>query len=375
MNLTDYKKLFFKSEKLHLNNAGLSPIMKPAQDEINYWAKRFYEDGYYSDHDYMARVDWTRQQIASLVDCEKDQIAFFSSCAGGISQFAFGINLQPDDEIILFDQEYSSNLYPWQQACKRHDAKLVIVNSSVEKPVLVDDLIANITAKTKIIAISYVQFQTGILMDLEKLSRTCNEKGILLFVDSMQGLGIHDISFKKLNLAGLVGGSHKWLNAAVGVGFLVLRHDLIAKLDPVSVGSGTYGTCDDPSDFMCAPKKDASRFEPGAKQVLEICSLGCSIEMIQKVGTKTLREEAFRLASLLKSEIKKLNFKVHENFDQKPTQFINFLKDKEDPKKLQKQLENQGVNLPVRGPGVRVTPHAFNTDEDIGRFIDLLKKF
>lgn len=230
MTLAEYKKLFFKSDKLHLNNAGLSPMLKPAQDEINYWAKRFYEDGYYSDHDYMARVDWTRQQIANLVDCDKQEIAFFQSCAGGISQFAFGIDLKKDDEIILFDQEYPSNLYPWQQACKRREAKLVMIDSSPETPVSVESVIKSITDKTRIIAVSYVQYQTGILMDLEKLSEICKQKNILFFVDAIQGLGIHPLSFKKLSIDGLVGGSYKWLNSAVGVAFLVLKKRIDSKI-------------------------------------------------------------------------------------------------------------------------------------------------
>lgn len=374
MKLADYKKLFFKSEKLHLNNAGLSPMMKPALDEVNYWAKRFHEDGYYSDHDYMARVDWTRQQIVNFVDCDKDQVAFFSSCSGGISQFAFGIGLRKDDEVILFDQEYSSNLYPWQQACKKADANLVVVQSFLDKSMLVDHLISKITSKTKVITISQVQYQTGILMDLEKLSEVCREKNIHLFVDAIQGLGIHPISFRKLELAGLVGGSFKWLNGPVGVGFLVLKKELVQTLPPLSIGSGTFGSCDDPSDLECSPKRDASRFEPGSKQVLEICALGRCIETVQQVGVETLKAEAFRLAEVLKSEIRNLKFKVHENADGKPTQFINFQGD-QPAKVIQKFLIENEVHVPVRGPGVRVTPHAFNSEEDIASFIRILKKF
>lgn len=374
MTLSEYKKLFFKSDRLHLNNAGLSPIMKPAQEEINYWANRFYEDGYYSDHDYMARVDWTRQQIAKLVDCDKEEIAFFPSCAGGISQFAFGINLKAAEEVILFDQEYSSNLYPWQQACKKAGAKLIVVDSDVKASVQVDDLIAVITSKTKVIAISYVQFQTGIVMDLEKLSKICQQKGILLFVDAMQAIGLHPISFKNLKLDGLVCGSHKWLNAAVGVAFLIVKKDLVLRLDPIAIGSGTYGTCDDPSDFACEPKRDASRFEPGAKQVLEICSMGRSIEVVQQVGIEVLRIETYRLSAILKEQIKKLGFEVHENFDNKPTQFINFSSGPQ-AKALQKYLFDHGVHLPLRGPGVRATPHALNSEDDLNKFVKILAGF
>lgn len=373
MNLKEYKELFFRSEKLHLNNAGLSPIMKPAQEEINFWAKRFFEEGYYSDHDYMARVDWTRQQISKLVDCGKDEIAFFQSCAGGISQFAFGIDLKKDDEIILFDQEYSSNLYPWQQACKRAEAQLVVVDLDVVKLVTAEMLIAKITKKTKVIAVSAVQYQMGAMIDLEKVSAACQQNGVLLFVDAMQSLGMHTLSFKKLKIDGLVCGSHKWLNGPVGVAFLVLKKELIQKIQPLSIGSGTYGTCDDPSDFACEPKVDASKFEAGSKQVLEICALGRSIEVTMQIGVDSLRAEAFSLAEHLRYEIKRLNFKVFAYAEQ-PNQFVNFSTEKGN-KELQKFLFNHGVHVPLRGPGVRVTPHAFNTAEDIDKFITILRSF
>ena len=116
MTLSDYKKLFYQGPTVHLNHGGLSPISLPVHEEITYWSKRFFEDGYHSDADYKKRMEWSRLQVASLIDCETDEVAFFQSCAWGISQFAFGIELTEKDEVLIFDQEYSSNLYPWQAA-------------------------------------------------------------------------------------------------------------------------------------------------------------------------------------------------------------------------------------------------------------------
>lgn len=380
MTLAEYKKLFFQSGRLHFNNAGLSPVMKPSHDEVNYWIKRFYEEGYYSDHDYMNRVAWARQQIAGFVDCDAAEISFYQSCAWGISQFAFGIGLQKNDEVILFDQEYASNLYPWQQACKRAGASLKVLDSNDDNSVFAEQIIAAITESTKVIAVSFVQFQTGAMLDLQKISQICQSKNILFFVDAIQGVGVHPISFKKLNIDGLVCGSHKWLNAPVGASFLVTKKELIAKLQPIAIGSGTYGTCDDPSDFTCVPKMDATKFEAGSKQVLEICAMARSIEVIQDVGVDVIRAEIFRLADILRTEITKVGFKVYSHTNQSK-QFIAFSKDlpeverSVENKKLQKYLKANGVDLPIRGPGVRITPHALNTDEDVFRFVEILKAY
>lgn len=374
MILADYKKLFYRENIIHFNHGGLSPISKPVHDEINYWAQRFYQEGYHSDADYKSRMEWSRRQVAQLIDCETDEIAFFQSCAWGISQFAFGIDLKENDEVLIFDQEYSSNLYPWQAACRSKKAHLILVDSGKHLSIDANLLISKITAKTKVISVSWVQYQTGAMVDLEILSAACKQKNILLFVDATQALGIHQISFKNLALDGLACGSHKWLNAPVGVGFLALKKELIQNMKPIGIGALTYGECDDPSELECIPKLNATKFEPGARQVLEITGLGKSIEQIITVGCENLKQEAFRIAALIRERLLELDYSIfspHKNLND--SQFICFSDKKIDKKLTQKFLYEQGIRLPLRGEGLRLTPHAINLESEVDYLIDALK--
>ncbi len=374
MKLADYKKLFLHGKHIHLNNAGLSPISLPVRQEIDYWSNRFHEDGFHSDKDYKLRMEWSRGQVAKLIDCDAGEVAFFQSCAWGITQFAFGINLKKGDEVLIFEQEYSSNLYPWQAACKKAEANLKILNSESDLQVPLEIIVRNITSRTKVITVSSVQYQTGAVFDLEALSLLCQQKNILLFVDATQSVGIHAISFKKLSLAGLACSSHKWLNAPVGVGFLAVEKELITSMQPIGIGAQTYGDCDDPSALECAPKLNALKFEAGALQVLEINALGKSVELINQVGTETLKKEAFRFADLIRTEIEKLGLKMFSPFKKaNESQFINFTALK-DNKALQKYFHSADIHLPIRGPGIRVSPHGINTDDEIQKFIEILKK-
>lgn len=374
MTLAEYKSLFFRGKHIHLNNAGLSPISLPVQQEINTWAKRFYEDGYYSDSDYHQRVLWSRHQVAKLIDCDPNEIAFFQSCAWAISQFAFGIDLKKDDEVMLFDQEYSSNLYPWQAACKNAQAKLIILESGPNLQVSLDQIEKRITKKTKVISVSWVEYQTGAMLEMTSLAQLCQEKNILLFVDATQALGIHSLSFKNLGIDGLACGSHKWLNSPVGVGFLAIKKELAIKMKPIGVGANTYGECDDPGALECFPKLTALKFEAGAKQVLEITALGKAIEIILQVGSEVLKKEAFRFASLIRSAAEDVGFKIHSPFQKSnESQFINITGPREN-KILQKYFFDAEFHFPIRGPGVRISPHALNTDEEVSVFIKVLKK-
>jgi cysteine desulfurase/selenocysteine lyase len=360
-----YKAEFYKAgNKLHLNNAGLAPISKSARDKIHYWGERFYQEGFYTDLDYIKDVQHSRTSLSKLIGCNSDEIAFFQSTAGAISQLCFHFPLSSSDEVLTWDQEYASNLYPWQEACKRSGAHLIIVPSGDNLITPVDLIIEKITLKTKVIAISWVQFLTGSMTDILALSKITKEKNIFLFVDVMQGLGLHPFNMKEWGVDAVAGGSHKWLTSPVGVGFLALDMKHMSKIKPHNVGAYTFGTCDDPTDLTCTPKRDAMKFEAGSKQVLEITALGASIDLILKTEVSVIEKEVLRLSNNLYKGLLNLEYEVHYN----NSSIVNFLPRTESALKL----AAIPCNFALRGPGIRLSPHAFNTDLDIEKVLKAL---
>lgn len=365
--IQDFKNAF-SHQKIHLNNAGLAPISRPARDKILYWGNRFYEEGFYTDQDYMNDVLFSRQKLAELIGTTKEEIAFFQSTASAVSQVCFHYPLEKNDEVIMWDQEYASHLYPWQEACKRSGAKLVLVSSEDNLNTPYERILSAVTEKTKVVAISWVQFQTGAITNLEKLGSELKKRNIFFMVDAIQGLGIFPMKMKEWGISAVVGGSHKWLVSPVGVGFLALDMTYIPKIKPHNVGAYTFGTCDDPTDLFCEPKRDALKFEAGSKQVLEITALGASINFILETGVEKIECEVLRLAKLLRLELEQKGFIIHSPYslENHRSSIVNFQK----PGLENKQL---ALKLPclyaLRGPGVRLSAHAFNTDEEIRQVI------
>ncbi len=364
-SLLEFKKSFTSDHtRLHLNNAGLSIISSPARDKIHYWADRFFAEGFYTDRDYMQDVDHTRSSLAQLIGCHKNEISFYTSTAYAISQLCFQFPLQKDDEVLMWDIEYSSNLYPWIEAAKRNQAKVVFAHSN-NFQVETDSLINSITDKTKVIAISWLQFQTGTKTQLEKVSDVCKKQNIFFFVDIMQGLGLHPFDMKKLGIDACAGGSHKWLVSPVGVGFLALDQKHINMIRPHNIGSSTYGTCDDPSDLTCLPKTDSTKFEAGSKQILEITALGASIDLILKTKVEVIEKEVLRLSSKLNQGLLDLGFEsINLN-----TSIVNFIPRSD----TEKRLHDIPCLFAKRGMGFRLSPHAHNTDLDIEKVLRSLK--
>lgn len=366
-----FKDSFYQgSERIHLNNGGLAPISKQARDKVLYWGNRFYEEGFYTDLDYMNDVLHSRQSLAKLIGCDHTEIAFFQSTAGGVSQLAMQFPLNAGDEVIMWAEEYGSHLYPWQEACKRKNANLVLVSSEKNLATPYEKIVEKITDKTKIIAVSWVQFLTGARTDIEALGKVTKEKGIFLFVDIIQGLGLHHFDMKKWGVDAVAGGSHKWLFSPVGVGYLAIDQKHIGKIKPHNVGSYTFGTCDDPTSLECIPKLDASKFEAGSKQVLEITALGASVDLILETGVSHIETETIRLAKMLRLGLEQKGYEVHSPYELKnhQTPMVNFI-----PKATTvESLRAIPCNFAIRGPGVRLSPAAFTTDEVIGRVLSVL---
>lgn len=369
--IKNFKDAFSTQTKLiHLNNGGLAPINKFARDRIHYWSDRFYEEGFFTDLDYVDDIKMSRVHLAKLIGCDSTEIAYFQSTASAVSQFAFQYPLDEGDEVITWAEEYGSHLFPWREACKRKKANLILVQSGENLSTPINLIIEKITPKTKIIAVSWVQFLTGARTDLESLSKITKEKNIFLFVDVIQGLGLHPFDMKKWGVDAVVGGCHKWLFSPIGVGFLALDQKHMQKIKPHNVGAYTFGTCDDPTDSVCEPKLDALKFEAGSKQVLEITALGASVKFINEITVPVIEKETLRLASLLRTGLEKKNYKVHSPYELSNhiTAMVNFI-----PKdNTLEALRSINCNFAIRGPGVRLSPAGFTTDAILEKVLSVL---
>lgn len=373
--LAEFQSQFARrADLIHLNNAGLAPISRVARDKIQYWAERYYQEGFWTDADYMADVLSSRHSLASLIGCQWDEVAWYQSAAGAINQFAFSIGLKPSDQVVMWDQEYSSHLYPWKEACDQAGAELKVLKSEKNLATPTEKYLEALTEKTKVAAFSWVQFSSGARMDVEAVIKECKKRGILVFVDIAQGLGVHPCKIWQWGADAVAGGAHKWLVSAVGVGYLALRKDLALRMKPRVIGAYTYGTCDDPSDFACEPKRDATKFEPGSKQVLEITALGASCKMIHDIGVEVIEAEAVRLAQTLRLGLEAKGYQLLNPFGlEAVSPMINFLPARsEDMEKVTKLLDSHKINYARRGGGIRLSTHAFNTDLEIAKVLNLL---
>jgi selenocysteine lyase/cysteine desulfurase len=280
------------------------------------------------------------------------------------------MSLRPGDEILLWDQEYPSHLYPWKTAADRSGAVLKLVRSGPIFSTPVEQLLESITPQTKVISISWVQFQSGAVTELAPLVEQVRKKGdIWIVLDVIQGVGQFPFDFEKSGVDAICGGSHKWLTSPVGVGYLAIRPERVQALRPIQIGAYTYGTCEDPADLACIPKTDALKFEAGSKQVLEILALGASVKLMHQTGMDVISSEAYRLAEILRNGLTERGYEILNSNGPKSRGAIVTFKARD---KTELILKDHKVSYAIRGGGIRLSPHAWNRDEHIERVLKWL---
>ncbi|MDP2344631.1 MAG: aminotransferase class V-fold PLP-dependent enzyme [Deltaproteobacteria bacterium] len=352
---------------VHLNNAGVAPMSARSEKAMIDLAALMRE-GSHGVPRLLQRYEAARETVGRLVGCEAADVAFFQTCASAISQVAFGFPLGKGDNIVLLDQEYPSNYYPWHRAAERAGADVVVVPSGPDFTVDHDALIAAITSKTAVVAVSFVQFSTGAIVDLPRVVEAAHKAGAIVVVDAIQGLGMVPFSMADLGVDAVCGGSHKWLLGPLGHGFLALSPALRAHLTPILQGAISYGTPDDVVDPVRPLRSDIRRFEPGAPHALGAVPLAASIELLLGIGVELLNKEANAISDHVVDEALRRGFTVRPRSKSPIVVFVP----PGDLKEHAMRLREEGISLAVRGGGLRVSPHAFNSRDDVARLFSAL---
>lgn len=372
MSLERFRASFAPVDHLALNAAGIARCSLPAVEAIQHVASLMTGGGAAFSEE-LGIHEAARTSLAKLVGVESEQLSMFHTCAAAISQVALGFPLREGDEVLTWDQEYPSNAYPWHAAAKRAGARVHVVASEPNLDVDSEKLIAAIGPKTRVVAISWVQFQTGAMTDLKAVSEACRKVGAWLVVDAAQGLGVLPFDLKELGVDVVCGATHKWLCGPVGHGFAAFADGRRDEIAPLSQGAITYGTPDEPTDPSREPRRDPRRFEPGNPLMLGAAGAGAAAELAMSCGVETLLAEALRLADKLADGLRARGCEVLGRREGQLRSPIVTFRPRGDVRRMYRALDEAKVSYAPRAGGVRFSPHAYNTDDEIERVLQLVE--
>ncbi len=355
---------------VYLDHAGVSPLSLRVKDEVvKFLAESTGETGF----DYSSwgdRIEEVRAASAKLIGAGADEVAFVKNTSHGISLVASGLDWKDGDNVIVFEKEFSSNIYPWLNL--RDQGVEVRFIPLRDDRILFEDIENLIDSRTRLISMSSVQSLNGFKIDLRRLGQLCKSREILFFVDAIQSLGAVSMDVKECGADFLSADGHKWLLAPEGIGIFYCRKELASKLKPNLVGWKSVQSDHDFENLEFKLKNNALRFEEGTFNTIGIYALGAAVDLLLEIGVSNIEKRLYKLGDLIISEAEKRGFSLKTPKDPKERGGIISFSGNFDPKEVAEKLFEKNIVVNYRGGGLRVSPHFYNTEDEILKLFEAL---
>lgn len=368
------RALFPITERVnYLNHAAVSPPPAATIAAVQSQLRDVSENGSVNFRSWIATKERTRTLLATMLGARPEQVAFMRNTSDGLSTVANGLRWQPGDNLITFRNEFPSNIYPW---LRLRDAFGVEVRMAEERDgrIDLDELIGLIDAKTRLVAISQVQFASGFRADLDRLGRAARAVDALLVVDVIQALGVVPIDVQAELVDVAAGACHKWLLTPEGVGFLYLSERARERIQPTLVGWISVPDPDDYANFSQGWNRGTLAWETGTGPAALIHGLGQSLKLLSETGTERIQ-----------SHLEILTDHLCERLANKPYRIVSSRQRGEKSQivciqhtgglsamNLYAHLKDRGIITAPRADRLRISPHLYNTSEEIDALIDAL---
>lgn len=359
-------------EYIFFNNAGVAPVSLPALKTIKIVADDLCKIGYAKLKVLYSGISEAREEAAKLINASSDEIAFVKNTSHGLSLVAEGMDWHAGDEVIITDQEFPANVYPWMNL-KKKGVKIATLRTKKDR-LLVKDFENAVNSRTKLISVSSVEYATGFRNNLEAIGRLCRKYKILFCVDAIQSLGAVPMDVKKFKIDFLAADGHKWLVAPEGIGIFYCRRSMLKKLKLVLVGWNTVCDASNYHKINFRLKYNAERFEEGSHNLLGVHALGASIRLLRSIGIERIEKWNRYLTDLLVEGLKGRDYQVlSSTLQEDRSAIISFTTGSKSKDKLlfNHSIKNK-IILSLRGDGIRLSPHLYNSPAEIVKFFRLL---
>jgi cysteine desulfurase/selenocysteine lyase len=285
---------------------------------------------------------------------------------------AEGFPWKPGDNLIAFAEEYPTNQYPWLNL----QVQGVEVRSipSRGNRISIDDVRERMDARTRLLTISAVEFASGFRNDLDSLGELCRRNGVFFFVDAIQSLGVIPLDVQQAPIDALAADGHKWMLGPEGAGIFWLRREWLDRLHPIGVGWNSVVGAHEYSTIDFRLKPHAGRYEGGTYNMAGITGLGASLQLLLDAGILTIQERVISLTDYLCDHAARAGLEVFSSrLPNEKSGIVSLVKPGASHNALKKRCRDAGVVINVRSGRLRLSPHAYNSFEDIDRFIECVK--
>lgn len=366
---------------VYANHASLSPPSLPVRDAVDAVLESYACQGMACYGQEVERRERLRGNLAGLVGADADSIGLVANTTAGVLAIALGLPWRRGDRVLVFDGEFPTNITPWQQAARRHELELAWMRADdfrTDRAVALERFEGLLKQGVRLVAVSAVQFTTGQRMPLEAMGELCRTHGAELFVDGIQAAGVVPLDVDRMGIDYLACGSHKWLMAPEGIGFVYVAPRCADSLQPDMAGWLSH---EDAFAFLTrAPgelrydrpfQAGARMVEAGTSNSLGAAGLAASLDLLTELGVGAIFEHVQAWHDLVEPGLVERSFESARMIDPSGRSGILSVRPQDSAlaPSWARALTEQGIACASPDGWLRFSPHWPNAISEAGRVL------
>jgi cysteine desulfurase/selenocysteine lyase len=363
-------------DKIFLAHAGDCPLPRRVAEAVSSYAHAA-SAGDQEAIIYPGVLDKGRQLAARLLHSQPEEIALVGPTSLALSYVAAGLNFRKHDNILIYFDDYPSNVYPWMALAER-GVQVRLINTrelGVIRPI---DVMGQVDEQTRLVALASCHFVTGTRLDYQAIGKFLRERKILFCLDGIQTLGAFPTTVEHVDF--LAADAHKWLLGPCAAGLMYVRHDLQEKVRPQIYGWNNVRCPNFSAQEQIVFHKNAQRFEAGTHNLLGIVGLNAAMELILEIGVDAIAAELLRKRAWLVPAIEAKGYQVlgAKAAPAASSGIVTFHHTEQSKLlALSEKLTAANIITSLRADRqgrryIRLSPHFYNTDAELQRVIEIL---
>ena len=376
--MTDWRKEWFEIEDAtYLNVAAQGPLPRVALHAATQaleWKKfpHTIPEGVYFD-----LPNRIRASLAQMIGAAAEDIAITTGTSSGLAAVAAGLDWKSGDEVLIARGEFPAQFATWLPMQAKCGLKVTVIEPR-ERFLTADDFVERIGPRTRLISTSLVRFDDGVRLDAARIARACHEAGALLLLDAAQCAGAMPIDVHALGADFLTASGYKWLLSPYGTGFFWARPELSEQMRP---GPFYWMALDDAEKFHTLSTDNykmsggARRWDsPETASFTNLAAMDASLALLLRIGVETVWEHCRRLTALMVDRLPRDRFVLASpaSADDRGTYACVATRKAEKTAQLHEKLRAAHIFVSLREGALRVSPHLYNSERDIDRFLAVL---
>ncbi|MFD2469809.1 aminotransferase class V-fold PLP-dependent enzyme [Amycolatopsis silviterrae] len=366
----------------HFNNAGSAlPPARVTDTVVDYLRTESLLGGYEAVEQAQERIAGVYTSIARLLNATSEDIALSDNATRSWQAIFYALPFGPGDRILTASAEYASNAIAYLQIARRTGAVVEVVDDDETGQLDVDDLRRRIDSRVKLIAVTHVPTQGGLVNPAEEIGAVAREAGIPFLLDACQSAGQLDLDVERIGCDALTSTGRKYLRGPRGTGFLYVHPRLRDRLEPAMLDLHA-AKWTSPTEYVVDPT--AKRFEVWERDYAAVLGLGAAVDYAMEWGLPAIEERVAALAATLRSRLAGLDRVTVHDAGARKCGLVTFSVDGLPADEVKDRLNAAKINTSVSHPSsaqydftarrlpdlVRASVHYYNTEEEIDRLTD-----